>query len=134
VRQLDQHNALRLAAVRPKGVNDQDTGQHVASNIGNDHFVFAVGCNRRHAIQEPYLTELDAKHEALSGLAENSRGGRLTLLIAARDPVHNNAVALREYLLRASKMALCSSSATRQHLERETRRVFVSAAARRSVT
>ena len=28
------------------------------------------------------------------------------LLFAACDPVHNNAVALREYLLRASKIAL----------------------------
>ena len=28
-----------------------------------------------------------------------------TPLFAARDPVHNNAVALREYLLRASKTA-----------------------------
>jgi len=41
----------------------------------------------------------------LSVLTETSSGGRLTLLFAARDPVHNNAVALREYLLRASKMA-----------------------------
>jgi uncharacterized protein YeaO (DUF488 family) len=42
----------------------------------------------------------------LSALAETSGGGRLTLLFAARDPVHDNAVARREYLLRASKMAL----------------------------
>jgi uncharacterized protein YeaO (DUF488 family) len=42
----------------------------------------------------------------LSALAETYRGGRLTLLFAARDPVHNNAVALREYLLRVSKIAL----------------------------
>ena len=53
-----------------------------------------------------YFTELDAKHDALSALAETSRGGRLTLLFAARDPVHNNAVALREYLLRASRITL----------------------------
>ena len=66
---------------------------------------FAYDASRWEGLKERYLAELDAKHEALSALAETSGGGRLTLLFAARDPVHNNAVALREYLLRASKMA-----------------------------
>ena len=65
---------------------------------------FAHDPSRWEGFKERYFAELDAKHEALSVLAEASRGGRLTLLFAARDPVHNNAVALREYLLRASKM------------------------------
>ena len=67
---------------------------------------FAHDPSRWEDFKERYFAELDAKHEALSALAETSRGGRLTLLFAARDPVHNNAVALREYLLRASKIAL----------------------------
>jgi len=67
---------------------------------------FAHDPSRWEGFKERYFTELDAKQEALSALAETSRGGRLTLLFAARDPVHNNAVALREYLLRASKIAL----------------------------
>jgi len=66
---------------------------------------FAHDPGRWEGFKERYFAELDAKHEALSALAETSRGDRLTLLFAARDPVHNNAVALREYLLRASKMA-----------------------------
>ena len=66
---------------------------------------FAHDPGRWEGFKERYFTELDAKHEALSVLAETSRGGRLTLLFAARDPVHNNAVALREYLLRVPKMA-----------------------------
>jgi uncharacterized protein YeaO (DUF488 family) len=66
---------------------------------------FAHDPNRWEGFKERYFAELDAKNEALSILAETSSGGRLTLLFAARDPVHNNAVALREYLLRASKMA-----------------------------
>jgi uncharacterized protein YeaO (DUF488 family) len=67
---------------------------------------FAHDPSRWEGFKERYFTELDAKHEALSALAETYRGGRLTLLFAARDPVHNNAVALREYLLRVSKIAL----------------------------
>ena len=67
---------------------------------------FAHDPSRWEGFKERYFAELDAKHEALSAQAETSRGGRLTLLFAARDPVHNNAVALREYLLRASKRTL----------------------------
>ncbi len=67
---------------------------------------FAHDPSRWEGFKERYFAELDAKHEASSALAETSRGGRLTLLFAARDPVHNNAVALREYLQRASKRAL----------------------------
>jgi uncharacterized protein YeaO (DUF488 family) len=66
---------------------------------------FAHDPSRWEGFKERYSAELDAKHEALSTLAETSGGGRLTLLFAARDPVHNNAIALREYLLRASKTA-----------------------------
>jgi uncharacterized protein YeaO (DUF488 family) len=66
---------------------------------------FAHDPSRWEGFKERYFTELDAKHEALSVLAETCSGGRLTLLFAARDPVHNNAAALREYLLRVSKMA-----------------------------
>ena len=60
---------------------------------------------RWEGLKERYSTELDAKQEAASALAETSLGGRLTLLFAARAPVHNNAAALREYLLRVSKIA-----------------------------
>jgi uncharacterized protein YeaO (DUF488 family) len=61
--------------------------------------------SRWEGFKERYFAELDAKHEAWSALAETSSGGRLTLLFAARDPVQNNAVALHEYLLQASKLA-----------------------------
>jgi len=42
----------------------------------------------------------------LPALAETSGDRPLTLLFPARDPAHNNAVALREYLLGVSKIAL----------------------------
>ncbi|BCA78240.1 DUF488 domain-containing protein [Desulfuromonas sp. AOP6] len=47
-----------------------------------------------------YFEELEAKGEALTELRERARQGTLTLVYAARDEEHNNAVALRDYLLR----------------------------------
>ncbi len=49
--------------------------------------------------QRRYFAELDGNAEALSDLrARLATGG--TLLYAARDELHNNAVALRDYLAR----------------------------------
>ena len=45
-----------------------------------------------------YAGELDAKASAVEALAGAMRRGRVTLLFAARDPQHNNAVALEAYL------------------------------------
>ena len=67
---------------------------------------FAHDSSRWEGFKERYFAELDAKQEALSALAQNSCDGPLTLLFAARDPAHNNAVALREYLLQASKRSV----------------------------
>ena len=58
--------------------------------------------SRWEGFKERYFAELDAKQEVLSALAETSGDGPLTLLFAARDPAHNNAVALREYLMRTA--------------------------------
>ena len=45
-----------------------------------------------------YSEELDRKQAAVSALAGAVRRGRVTLLFGARDPRHNNAVALHTYL------------------------------------
>ena len=45
-----------------------------------------------------YFAELDAKPEAWQPILEPARTGTVTLLHAARDSVHNNAVALKSYL------------------------------------
>jgi len=53
-----------------------------------------------------YVAELKARDEAgeaLSELGRRARRQRVTLLFAARDTEHNNAVALREYLQRARR-------------------------------
>lgn len=46
-----------------------------------------------------YRAELAERPDALDDLAARARTGRVTLLFAARDREHNNAVALRELLL-----------------------------------
>lgn len=46
-----------------------------------------------------YHEELDRKTEPVEALLEAGRTGTLTLVYAARDTEHNNAVALRSYLL-----------------------------------
>ena len=45
-----------------------------------------------------YFRELDEREEALEQLLEGCTARTLTLLFAAKDPAHNNAVALKEYL------------------------------------
>ncbi len=46
-----------------------------------------------------YFAELDANPEPVDALRKLAKHGRLTLLYAARDEQHNNALALQEYLL-----------------------------------
>lgn len=47
-----------------------------------------------------YFQELDHHPDALAALVEKSRAGTVTLVFAAGDAEHNNAVALKEYLER----------------------------------
>ncbi len=48
--------------------------------------------------QRRYFAELDRKPETWRPLLEEARSGTVTLLFAAKDPEHNNAVALKSYL------------------------------------
>jgi uncharacterized protein YeaO (DUF488 family) len=52
-----------------------------------------------------YFQELDRHPEALAPLVEKSRAGIVTLVFAAKDAEHNNAVALKEYLERRTPRA-----------------------------
>lgn len=56
---------------------------------------------------ERYFAELDAKPDVKKTFSDLAARGRVTLLFAARDLHHNQAVALRKYLL----------SALREHVE-----------------
>jgi len=46
-----------------------------------------------------YFAELDARPEAWRPIADAASAGNVVLLYSSRDTEHNNAVALREYLL-----------------------------------
>ncbi len=50
-----------------------------------------------------YFSELDAHAGELRPLRERAAGGRLTLVYGARDEQHNNAAALRDYLLNTGR-------------------------------
>lgn len=55
---------------------------------------------RWEAFRDRYAEELDATPETWRPLLEAARAGDVTLLYAARDREHNNAVALKAYLER----------------------------------
>jgi uncharacterized protein YeaO (DUF488 family) len=48
--------------------------------------------------QERYFAELEQKQDAVRELVKRARQGRITLVYGARDPDHNQAVALSVYL------------------------------------
>lgn len=54
--------------------------------------------SRRAEFVRRYEAELDERPEAVEGLLERARKGRLTLVYSARDEDHNQAVALAAYL------------------------------------
>ena len=60
--------------------------------------------------QKQYFKELDSHPDLVAQLIQKSRTGKLTLLFAAKDEVHNNAVALKNYL--EKKQAGFSSART----------------------
>jgi len=53
--------------------------------------------------QRRYFAELNKKSEMWQPLVEAAREGDVTLIYSARDTEHNNAVALRTYLLKRMK-------------------------------
>lgn len=50
--------------------------------------------------RERYFRELDSREELVARLRHKAKEGDVTLVFAAKDPQHNNAVALKEYLER----------------------------------
>lgn len=56
-----------------------------------------------------YFAELDGNPESWKQLVEAARRGNITLVYSSHDAVHNNAVALKQYL--ETKMALGTQAA-----------------------
>lgn len=61
---------------------------------------FGHAPSRWQEFKDRYFSELDGRADAVEHLLALCASGTLTLVFAARDTQHNNAVALREYLLR----------------------------------
>lgn len=59
---------------------------------------FGHDVERWEEFQERYWQELEEQQAALEELVRRANDGRVTLIYAARDAEHNNAVALRNYL------------------------------------
>ncbi len=60
---------------------------------------FGHAPNRWSRFKRRYWNELRKNERLIEDLVELAHGGRLTLVFSARDERHNNAVALKEYLL-----------------------------------
>ncbi len=60
---------------------------------------FSHDVSRWAEFRQRYRRELDDHADELATLRRHMAAGRVTLLFAAKDREHNNAVALREYLL-----------------------------------
>ena len=54
--------------------------------------------DRWEEFRDRYAKELDEKSDALDPIREAARQGDITLVFAAKNPDHNNAVALKAYL------------------------------------
>jgi uncharacterized protein YeaO (DUF488 family) len=61
---------------------------------------FAHDVTRWQEFKQRYFDELAAQAETIDALVAQARAGRVTLVFAASDREHNNAVALKEYLER----------------------------------
>ena len=88
--------------VWPRGVSKQDLDldawrKEIAPSTRLRQW-FGHDPGRWKGFQARYFAELEGKQEALRDLVRRAREGRITLVYGARDPDHNQAVALRAYL------------------------------------
>ena len=66
---------------------------------------FAHDPSRWSEFKKRYCAELDEKPQLVQQLVDRAATGTLTLLFSARDTAHNQAVALKEYLIEKSRKA-----------------------------
>jgi len=86
----------------PRGLRKQDAGINLwLKDVGPSAELrrwFAHAPERWDEFRRRYAAELAGKGRAVDVLREKSGSGKLTLVFAAKDAEHNNAVALMEYL------------------------------------
>ena len=88
-------------AVRPRGVSKEKLDAEWMKAVAPSAELrtwYGHEPSRWDGFRERYFAELDAQPEALAPLREALKHGRVTLVYGARDPEHNQAVALAEYL------------------------------------
>jgi uncharacterized protein YeaO (DUF488 family) len=87
----------------PRGVRKADlAGTEWLPDVGPSHELrkwFGHDPERWDEFRRRYFIELDGHRDAWRPLAEAAAASDITLLYSSRDTAHNNAVALREYLV-----------------------------------
>ncbi len=100
----DTHTAILVDRLWPRGMAKADLVgvpwlKDIAPSDDLRHW-FGHEPPKWSEFRRRYFHELDANPEPVAELRKHARHGPITLLFAAHDEAHNNAVALREYLLR----------------------------------
>lgn len=88
--------------VWPRGVSRRDLhldewGKEIAPSTRLRHW-FGHDPERWEEFQARYFAELEQMQDGVRDLVKRARQGRITLVYGARDPHHNQAVALGAYL------------------------------------
>lgn len=87
----------------PRGIRRETlAGAQWLPDVGPSHELrkwFGHDPEKWDEFRRRYVAELDARPEAWQVLADAATAGDVLLLYSSRDSRHNNAVALREYLL-----------------------------------
>ena len=98
-------DGVRLLVDRlwPRGISKQHLQaaawlKNIAPSTELRHW-FAHRPKRAEEFRKRYVQELDANPQAVAELRQWLAHGHATLLYAAHDTLHNNAVVLRDYLL-----------------------------------
>lgn len=88
----------------PRGIRKSDLGDvEWLRELAPSHALrrwFAHDPERWREFRKRYFEELEKKRELWEPLIERARRGTVTLLFGARDEEHNQAVALRSFLVR----------------------------------
>jgi uncharacterized protein YeaO (DUF488 family) len=100
----DARDGYRILVDRiwPRGVNKEDARIHAwPKEIAPSNELrkwFGHDPDKWEEFKSRYFRELQDHRDALDDLLSRVRAGTVTLVFAARDEKHNNAVALKEYL------------------------------------
>lgn len=100
--EADDGQRILIDRLWPRGVRRQDLAadlwlKEIAPSNELRHW-FGHDPTRWEEFRRRYFAELDANPEPLAKLRDRITIGPVTLLFAAKDEAHNNAVALRDYL------------------------------------